>query len=490
MTYNLLEEPWIPVLWSSGNVSRVGIKQALTQAGRIRQIAASNPMDRVAILRFLLALLYWCKGNPLADTSITPDNSFPADWFSKLDENRDCFDLLGGGKRFYQYRKGGDTQLTANYLIHEIPTGTNCWHFRHSADEVDGLCPACCAMGLLRLPLFATQGGKGKSPGINQAPPIYVIPLGRTLAEIIRLSWRPASNLGTPAWEKPDIPLPKIGEVPLLTGLTWLPRRVWLGEPQENESHCISCGGKEHLILSSVFAGIGSTKTDDNSPARVWRDPHVIYQESRKGENTTVRARNAIDAADAGAALWANTVGGICRIIEGRKATSMAGGQGAAGNDAIEMWVVGFSTDQNKYLEATEFTLPLRRSLREATTEVIERWQEETKPSNLARRLRPPGEKERSIKHTELRPMVAAIQPHVEHTVSAKAGELLSGGEAGWREASREYRPMMETIATSLSPGFTTAAVRRRRQIASVLPDMSQKTTEVKKPAKGKRGVK
>ncbi|MEW6034890.1 MAG: type I-E CRISPR-associated protein Cse1/CasA, partial [Chloroflexota bacterium] len=88
MSYNLLEEPWIPVLWSDGRLSHAGIKEALTQADRIRQVAASNPMDRVAIFRFLLALLYWCKGNPPTGVDATPSDSFPHDWFSRLDENR------------------------------------------------------------------------------------------------------------------------------------------------------------------------------------------------------------------------------------------------------------------------------------------------------------------------------------------------------------------------------------------------------------------
>jgi len=53
---NLLTMPWIPVLWSNGvwndsQPPRVGIFTALTQAGKIRQIAASNPMDNVALLR-------------------------------------------------------------------------------------------------------------------------------------------------------------------------------------------------------------------------------------------------------------------------------------------------------------------------------------------------------------------------------------------------------------------------------------------------------
>jgi len=61
--YNLLVEDWIPILWTNGKPGRVGIREALTKAGRIRQIAASNPMDNVALLRLLLAVLQWCKPN-------------------------------------------------------------------------------------------------------------------------------------------------------------------------------------------------------------------------------------------------------------------------------------------------------------------------------------------------------------------------------------------------------------------------------------------
>jgi hypothetical protein len=50
MNYNLLDEPWIPVLYHNGDWKRVGIRQALAEAGRIRQIAASNPMGLFAQL--------------------------------------------------------------------------------------------------------------------------------------------------------------------------------------------------------------------------------------------------------------------------------------------------------------------------------------------------------------------------------------------------------------------------------------------------------
>jgi CRISPR type I-E-associated protein CasA/Cse1 len=171
LNYNLLEEQWVPVLWTDSNkVSRIGILEALRQANRVRQIAASNPMDRVAIFRFLLALLYWCRGNPPTETDTVFEKSFPVDWFSKLETHKEYFNLLGEGKRFYQ--DSGATRLRAiTDLIQEVPTGNNFWHFRHSTDKIDGLCPACCAMGLLRLPLFSVSGLPDLKAGINGTPP-------------------------------------------------------------------------------------------------------------------------------------------------------------------------------------------------------------------------------------------------------------------------------------------------------------------------------
>ncbi len=452
MNYNLLEENWIPVLWRNGHTNRVGIIEALTQADRIRQIAASNPMDRVAVLRFLLALLYWCKGNP---PDKIPDNSFPQDWFLDLHRNKDCFNLLGEEQRFYQCqtKTGKDEKLSANYLIQEVPTGTNFWHFRHSIDKTTGLCPACCAMGLLRLPLFATSGGRGKPPGINAKPPIYTILLGSSLTETLRLLWRQGSspNLGTPSWEKPDLQLPKTGEIPLLTGLTWLPRRVWLDNPKGHEDSCISCGRKEYLIRQCVFAGIGSTKSDESC---TWRDPHVVYE----GDNV-VKPGNPLGSSGSAAGQWTKVMAGI---LSGQKAQGIS-----------KLWVVGFATVQNdKYLEAMEYEicLPCAPDVQTIQDSIkkIKIWQEEAS-KNLIRKVRP---RKSPRKHIEILPMVASIRPHVEARVSARAGQLNTGGEEFWEQAAREYSPMMVAIAKSISPGFTTAALRRRKQIANLKPDM------------------
>ncbi|MCX6344598.1 MAG: type I-E CRISPR-associated protein Cse1/CasA, partial [Armatimonadetes bacterium] len=332
ISFNLIDQKWIPVLYEDGTVDRVGIVRALEDAGRIREIAASNPMDRIAILRFLLALLYWCKGNP--DSQHV--GSLPAEWFSKLNDNRDCFNLLGNGKRFYQDCGGGD-KLSANYLIQEIPTGSNFSHFRHSTGAEDGICLACCATGLLRLPMFATSGGRGKPPGVNAKPPIYLIAIGASLAETLLLSWRRTDVLGKPFWEQPLYQLPL--EIPLLTGLTWVPRRVWLDEQSEPMAACNSCGRLDQLVRQIVFAPIGSQKTLPDEPSRIWCDPHIVHGE----KGISLHATDALGNSDAAAGQWSRIVSGILRERRFNH----------------KIWVVGFATVQNdKYLEAKACTIP------------------------------------------------------------------------------------------------------------------------------------
>lgn len=475
-TFNLLDEHWLPVLWSDGSYSRVGVLDALTQAHRIRQVAASNPMDRVAVLRFLLALLYWCKGNPPDEEEAPPGKGFPPDWFTKLEANRGCFNLFGSGRRFYQCRMRGP-KLSANYLVHEVPTGSKRWHFRHSTDAQNGLCPACCALGLMRLPAFATSGGRGKPPGVNANPPLYVLPVENTLASTLRLSWRPAgASLGTPAWVQPDAALPAAGEVPLLTGLTWLPRRVWLDDPSEPNGSCVACGRPESLVRLTVFVGVGSMKTAEGEAGRIWRDPHVVYETDSQGAVSSLHAANALGAPDAAADRWARVLADLV-------------GSGREG----DLLVVGFASVRNdKYVEATETVVRIPRQLAEVqeTISALELWRKET--WKMARKAHPRYQRSegRRREHNEVRAAVAAVRPDVEARVSKRAQELLSGGEDGWRQAASEYRPMLRAVARSLAPGATSAALLRRREIENAAPDMRSELQRAGKDTSNKGGVK
>ena len=296
--YNLLVEQWIPVLMTDGKYGRVNIREALTQAGRIRQLAASNPMDRVAILRFLLALLYWCRGNPPDGGGVTSDNSFPPDWFTKLDDHADCFNLLGEGKRFYQdrgllrgkqegYRPIGD-------LLQEFPTETKIAHFRHVRDGQYGLCPACCSVGIIRFCTFANAYGHGKyTSSVNGPTPAYAISQGLTLLQTLLLNWpENASQEREPPWLCDRSPAQ--ADLDIVTVFAWRSRRLWLGDCGSSDELCSYCGKPARLIRRLAFTGNWQPPVQARgTQKKFWdQDPHLIFEEvsgkqSRVAEDIT-----------------------------------------------------------------------------------------------------------------------------------------------------------------------------------------------------------
>jgi len=484
MEYNLLEENWIPVLYADGQCERVGIRRALIEAGKIRQIAASNPMDRVAILRFLLAVLYWCKGNPPSSEDAVIENSFPVEWFTKLDKNKECFNLLGEGKRFYQDVTARRSRAATD-LLQEIPTGNNFWHFRHSTDEQNGLCLSCCAMGLLRLPLFSVSGLPDLKSGINGTPPIYILPLGNSLLETLYANWVSWEDLGTPAWVQPNTRPEADKSVPLLVGLTVLARQVWLHAP-EGPDACIGCGAEKlEIIRTCMYQTAGKLESG------LWNDPHVIYlnaetRKALKAKDLTAAGRFRMDRP------WPELLSGIAESAKPRPdhrptrrpPTFCAHHVGIAesakpspGHRPTSLFVVGFATDQAKNIDVWERTInaPRTESVQETQSQ-IQRWSAE------CRKLEARVGRSKAMGAA----ILSAIRPAVEHRVSANAASLVANGAAAWQQATSEYAQLMSVIAKSLSPGTTTAAVQRRKRIADALPDMRPKADSTKKAATAK----
>ncbi len=461
MNYNLLEEKWIPVLYNDGITTRVGVIEAFTQAGRIREIAASNPMDRVALLRFLLALLYWCKGNP---PDKPPGDSFPSDWFKKLHDHRDCFNLLGDGKRFYQDRTAKRPR-PATVLIQEVPAGNNFWHLRHSTDNKSGVCSACCAAGLLRLPLFSVSGLSGPGEpnlmaGINGVPPVYVVPWRYSLFNTLLANWVRCANIGEPSWLDRRANQNRDADVPLFTGLTLLPRRVFLHDPVMTGDACVSCGGRGlPLALGCEYQTAGKQENPK------WSDPHAVYAD---GET-----RNALKAPDLTASgrfrmdrPWPDLV---ARLLETGRSTNLL--------------VVGFATNKAKNIDVWERSMDMRTkpSASEAAPASVKKWR--IQGWALEKKLGRVGRSEAAGAA-----FAAAIRPHIEAKVSENAGELIAGGDEAWEKATREYSPMMAAVARSLSPGYTTSAVERREEIANLKPNMRDKAKAARRPDPKKGG--
>ncbi len=440
MSYNLLDERWIPVLYADGRWERVGIRKALEDAGMIREIAASNPMDRVAVLRFLIALVHWLDG------------ASSGEWVDRIKNRERNFRLLGDGPRFYQSQSAKRGRAITD-LLQEIPTGNNFWHFRHVTDGQEGMCARCCALGLLRLPLFCVSGLPDLKAGINGAPPIYAIALGRTLLQTLAAN-RMNRPLGTPAWEQPQNVPSDGNEVPLLNGLTLLARRVWLHEPTEPGGTCVACGGiEQRLIRTCEYDSAGPLQNSQ------WRDPHVIYQIAK--DNRPLRAADLTSRFFKMDRPWTALMAGISQA------------DNPAASCADRMFVVGFATDNAKNIDVWERTWPWNGSAAHDVAANLDAW--ETAGNKLGWRMRT---RERFAECTVA---VTGVRPQVECAVSADIRNVAQAPEQALQAATQAYGPMMAAVARSLSPGCTTRAVRRRREIAAVRPDMRAPASKAKR---------
>jgi len=287
--FNLLDKQWIPVLYHNGSCKRVGIRTALLEAGKIRQIAASNPMDRVALLRFLLAVLLWCKPD-LGDGDRARLNGavgVPKEWLTEnlgtVDQPNKAFNLLGDGGRFMQAPASADGKRPVADLYHELPGDSNKAHLRHIQDYREGACPACIAIGLVRLPVAITGKGSGKRPGINGDPPMYFVPVGKTLLDTLLINVPEGRVQGDhPCWSTNQIP--SQDRVGVMEGFTWTSRQFRISHHGAKRNTCIVCG----TVTDDIFVELkelnkpngreGLSRCDANR----WRDPHISYNEDNK----------------------------------------------------------------------------------------------------------------------------------------------------------------------------------------------------------------
>ncbi|MGB8656632.1 MAG: hypothetical protein WCE90_02465 [Candidatus Zixiibacteriota bacterium] len=220
------------------------------------------------------------------------------------------------------------------------------------------------------------------------------------------------------------------------------------------------------LIRTCEFQTAGEQRNDR------WDDPHVVYS-----DKTPRKALRAPDLTAAGKFKmdrpWTVL---LARLVESGRLVSE--------DKPLSLLLVGFATDQAKNIDVWERTirLPSKESI-QSTSSMMQLWDKQA--WLIGKRM------ERICRsEVEGKTVTSSIRPHIEHRVSAKACQLATGSEEAWQQAAEEYRPFMRKMAYSLSPGLTTAAVQRRKEINYTVPDMRPKTEGAKKPGKKKGGEK
>ena len=308
--FNLWYEPWITVETVEGATEEVSILEALCNAHAYRGLAEPSPLVVVGIHRLLTAVLQDIHDpqTPTELQELCRAESFDEKRLTAFGEAfADSFDLFSEKAPFYQSADlplaptKGDKAATS--IAPELPKGGEITHFHHGAEEEGFLCPACCAGGLLHLSVFATAGGAGIKPSINGVPPIYVLPMGKTLLQSLMRSlvipqFQPTArdDAKRDYWWRREPLVGKKDELKTVGyggSLTFVPRRMRL-HPLVAHEPCTRCGRSMIWGVRTMVFEMGESLAKD-SP--FWFDPFASYRLRDEKTPLPVRPRD-------GRALW------------------------------------------------------------------------------------------------------------------------------------------------------------------------------------------
>lgn len=287
-SFNVLTEPWIPVIDLEGTRKELGILSCLAMAHELKEIRDPSPMIEFGLYRLLVAFVLDCLILEGKRPEVTEDLQvlLQADKFdSKALEKyaADCgevFDLFHPTRPFLQtpMEKAKSKPLSGLYPV--TPSGTSAGHWHHQHEEDFSVCMEMAARLLTTIAPFMTAGGAGLSPSINGAPAIYALPVGNTLFSTLVLNL-PLRNQdhggGSVAWRTTSIPGDERSQATVVESLTWRPRRIQLIPNSGKGAKCSVSKIKFEKGDSTRFA---------------WVDPNLAYR-IEKEKVTPIRMRES-----------------------------------------------------------------------------------------------------------------------------------------------------------------------------------------------------
>jgi CRISPR type I-E-associated protein CasA/Cse1 len=360
--WNVLTSRWLEVMNLNAEAQVCSPLEALNRASEIQCIVVASPLDFFAAHRFLLTLLYW-KADVAGGVQKVRESllrgELPRFLLDAIGAEDSRFRLFDDSAPFLQdpSAQTGENARPASDLIAELPADTNINHSRHAYDNRVALCPACCALGMLRLAPFCGQGGQGKAPSINgRSPPVYFLPVGETLFHTLLLNWSLGEPVegDRPAWEEgTNQGRDRIG---LLEGFTWEPRSVRLIAEDGRGESCTLCGRIGPQLVRRIIFQKGRDRGDQRLKA--WRDPHVAYAEetSKKGAKRvrSLHPPEPVLNPDAAAGFWREVAAALLRSGHGDASTFSSAAVAAARlfrpSDGLTVFAVATHTRQAKVL--------------------------------------------------------------------------------------------------------------------------------------------
>jgi CRISPR system Cascade subunit CasA len=249
ISFNLIDERWIPCLRANGARDELGLHDVLMQAHQLRDIRGDTALETAALYRLLLAVLHRVFGPKGRSEWITlwkqEDVGFDVQRLEKYLLRSDVysrFDLFHPQRPFYQALDVRAGKKSIISMVLQMASGNNATLFDHHTEQVGvALTPAQAARALITSQGFGFGGLSGLPEKFTDAPcakGIIFFAAGENLFETLMLNLvcyyedEPIPCLNAddcPAWEMDDPFLPNRQHPKgYLDYLTWHNRRIWL----------------------------------------------------------------------------------------------------------------------------------------------------------------------------------------------------------------------------------------------------------------------
>lgn len=304
MSYNLLEEAWLPVRRLMGGLEKIPPWRITCDAGRndpVVAICSPRPDLDGGLLEFLIGLVQTC---------LTPERD--PDWLRLRDAppkpeklrvafkaKAHAFNLDGDGPRFMQDLTMDREQKPINNPVESLlidVSGVAEMFIRPGG--LRALCRPCAAAALYSLQTFAPAGGRGNLTSLRGGGPLTTLVQGETL-------WRTVWNNVLPRAELEktcDPAQPEAwGVFPWLVSahsgqethqqhvhplhMFWaMPRRIRLDFEDEPGAVCGLCGCEDSRMVREF-----RSRPQGNDYKGAWCHPLTPYRHMDKGERLSVK---------------------------------------------------------------------------------------------------------------------------------------------------------------------------------------------------------
>jgi CRISPR system Cascade subunit CasA len=306
MSFNLLQEAWIPVISSNWQRQELSLIGFFERWRNLREIQADNPPTTLAIHRFLTAILHRAYNGPRDEEhweEISEDGGQKA--IEYLQEHADKFDLFHPEYPFMQdisIKSDAAGEIYQAAQIHGNNTSTVFCHEHQWSQARISISEG--ARLLLRLQIFDVGGKKAgatDSAGvIHTMGAANILVRGQTIQETLMLNlmqYDPAGDIPStvngedlPSWERPLLPPGNREPSGYIDHLTYQYRRCRLFLEGENVLKAASHPGDKlprdlsaqiwECSIPYVKNPKGSFPLRLNLGRSLWRDSAVFLQSS------------------------------------------------------------------------------------------------------------------------------------------------------------------------------------------------------------------